>query len=312
MTSHLALLIIALLLDAVIGDPNWLWSRLPHPAALMGKAIASLEKRLNQGTKRRAKGIVALTILLTALLAISLAITALPYAGVIEILLAAILLAQNSLMRHVSAVARGLEQGLEQGRAAVAMIVGRDTRTLTQSGTARSAIESAAENFSDGLVAPAFWFLLLGLPGIVLYKAVNTADSMIGYRTERYADFGWAAARLDDVLNWIPARLTGLLICGVHRSGHAFKIMRRDAPLHRSPNAGWPEAATAGVLDVAISGPRMYGGEMTDDPFVNPKGRHYLNARDIDLAVAALWRSWAGLLGLLLLALAAIKLVGAW
>jgi len=312
MTQHLSLLIAALLLDAVIGDPNWLWSRLPHPAALIGKTLAPLETRLNHGANRRAKGIAALLVLLALMVGLSFMVAALPYAWVFEGLIAAILLAQNSLMQHVTAVARGLEQSLDQGRAAVALIVGRDAQNLDQSGTARSAIESAAENFSDGLVAPAFWFMLLGLPGIVLYKAVNTADSMIGYRTERYAEFGWATARLDDLLNWIPARLTGLLICGVHGSKRAFKIMRRDAPLHRSPNAGWPEAATAGVLDVAISGPRIYGGKMTNDPFVNPAGRRYLNARDIDLAVAALWRSWAGLLGLLLLALVAVSLGTTW
>ena len=312
MTQHLSLLVAALLLDAVIGDPNWLWSRLPHPAAVIGKTLAALEKRLNHGTNRRAKGIAALLVLLALTVGLSFVVAALPYAWVFEALIAAILLGQNSLMRHVTAVARGLEQSLDQGRVAVALIVGRDTHSLDQSGTARSAIESAAENFSDGLVAPAFWFLLLGLPGIVLYKAVNTADSMIGYRTEQYVEFGWAAARLDDLLNWIPARLSGLLICGVHGSKPAFKIMRRDAPLHRSPNAGWPEAATAGVLDVAISGPRIYGGKMTNDPFVNPAGRRYLNARDIDLAVAALWRGWAGLLGLLLLALVAVNLGAAW
>jgi len=184
------------------------------------------------------------------------------------------------------------------------MIVGRDTATLDQSGVARSAIESAAENFSDGVLAPAFWFLLLGLPGIMVYKIVNTADSMIGYRNDRYREFGWAAARFDDLLNWIPARLSGLLICAVSRTPRAFAIMRRDAPLHRSPNAGWPEAATAAAIGVAISGPRVYDGAMTDDPFVNPDGRRYLNARDIDAATALLWRVWGALvLGLGLLTL---------
>ena len=297
--THLDLLLPALLLDALIGDPNAIWARLPHPAALMGKAVAWCDTRLNRGPNRRARGILALVILVAAAASLACLITKLPYGPLFEILLAAILLAQNSLMHHVGAVARGLDQGLDQGRQAVAMIVGRDATVLDQSGVARSAIESAAENFSDGVVAPAFWFLLLGLPGIVVYKMVNTADSMIGYRTDRYAQFGWAAARLDDVLNWIPARLSGLLICAAHGSRRAVALMRRDAPLHRSPNAGWPEAATAAVLNVAISGPRQYDGTMTTDPFVNPKGRKYLGPRDIVLAVRALWRSW-GLMVVLL------------
>jgi len=299
--THLTALILALALDAVIGDPNAIWRVLSHPAALMGRAVSALERRLNHGGNRRRNGIIALALLVAGAWASAALVSLLPYAPVLEVVVAAVLLAQNSLMRHVGDVARGLDDGIEQGRAAVAMIVGRDVSALDQSGVARSAIESAAENFSDGVVAPAFWFLLLGLPGILIYKVVNTADSMIGYRTERYLDFGWAAARFDDLLNLVPARLAGLLICAVHFSPRAIAIMRRDAPLHRSPNAGWPEAATAAVLNVAISGPRSYHGTITDDPFVNPDGNRYLNAADIRRAVFALWRAWAGLMILLLL-----------
>jgi adenosylcobinamide-phosphate synthase len=296
-----AALIFALLLDAVIGDPDALWRRVPHPAALMGRLISALEKRLNRGGMRHMKGLVTLAAVIVVSGGIACLIRSLPGGALWEVGLAAILLAQNSLMRHVGAVARGLDQGLDEGRAAVGRIVGRDASVLDQSGVARSAIESAAENFSDGVVAPVFWFVIFGLPGIAIYKAVNTADSMIGYRNERYEAFGWAAARLDDVLNWVPARLSGLLICAVHGSGRAVQVMRRDAPLHRSPNAGWPEAATAAVLGVAISGPRSYGGRKTDDPFVHPEGRRYLTARDVDAAVRAIWRAWAGLFGLALI-----------
>jgi adenosylcobinamide-phosphate synthase len=182
----------------------------------------------------------------------------------------------------------------------VARIVGRDTAALDGPGVARAAIESAAENLSDGIVAPAFWFLIGGLPGMLIYKAVNTADSMIGHRTPRHEAFGWAAARLDDGLNWVPARLTALLIAVTH--GHFDRApILRDGPLHRSPNAGWPEAAMAVVLDVALSGPRSYHGERKDYPWVWPEGRRDPGPDQIDAACAVLWRTWAGLFALVAL-----------
>jgi adenosylcobinamide-phosphate synthase len=294
----LDMLIVALVLDALIGDPDVLWRRVPHPAALMGRAVSELDRGLNRGAHRQAKGVLALLILAAGALLTGWVITALPDHGVLETLLAAILLAQNSLARHVALVARALERGLDEGRRAVAMIVGRDPAALDESGVARSAIESAAENFSDGVVAPAFWFLVGGLPGMILYKAVNTADSMIGYRTPRHGEFGWASARFDDLLNLFPARLSGLLICAAHLSPRAFSIMWRDAPLHRSPNAGWPEAAAAAVAGVAISGPRSYDGVRIDYPFVNAEGRRDLGPGDIDRAVRINWRSWALMLAL--------------
>ncbi|MEM9754416.1 MAG: adenosylcobinamide-phosphate synthase CbiB [Pseudomonadota bacterium] len=282
----------ALILDAIFGEPRWLWSRVPHPVVLMGRLVDVGDRLLNRGAWRRVKGALWVVVLAAAALGLGFAIAALPYGPVWETIGAAILLAHRSLVDHVRAVADGLAQGLAEGRTAVARIVGRDTREMDESAVARAAIESAGENFSDGVVAPALWFAALGLPGIFLYKIVNTADSMIGHKTEKHLEFGWAAARLDDVLNWAPARFTAVLIAAAHRDRTAWRIIRRDAPLHRSPNAGWPEAALACALDAAVSGPRSYGGRIEDHPFVNREGRHDLSHEDVYEAYAALWRVW--------------------
>jgi len=199
-------------------------------------------------------------------------------------------------------VAESLDLGLDEARKAVAHVVGRDPARLDAPGVARAAAESLAENFSDGVVAPVFWFLLAGLPGIAIYKAVNTADSMIGHRSERFAEFGWAAARLDDLMNWIPARLAGGLICLVGGGRAAMAVMVRDAPLHKSPSAGWPEAATAASLEIALAGPRVYGGVVTDDPDLNAEGRRAAGPADIEAAVRLIWRAWGGVLAVALLA----------
>lgn len=299
--TTLAMLIVALALDGVIGDPPGLWRRIPHPVVLMGRLVGKLENLLNRGTGRRARGALALGLMLVVAAGLGAGIAALPDGGVIEVALAAILLAQNALMRHVGDVARALRSGPEPARAAVARIVGRDTSALDETGIARAAIESAGENFSDGVVAPAFWFALFGLPGIMAYKMLNTADSMIGYRNERYGEFGWATARLDDLANWIPARLSGLLIAASGLSLRALGVMRRDAPKHRSPNAGWPEAALAATLGVAIAGPRSYEGRAVDEPLVNAGGRKQAGAKDIERALTLLWRAWALLLAGLIL-----------
>ncbi len=291
-----ALLIPALLLDGVMGEPKWLWSRVPHPAVLMGRLIGWCDTRFNDGT--RARGALVLAALVLAAGLAGWLIAALPLGWLWSMLLAAILLAQRSLVTHVRAVADGLRYGVSPGRRAVTMIVGRDTSALDESGVARAAIESAAENFGDGVVAPAFWFLVAGLPGILIYKLVNTADSMIGYRTPRHEAFGWAAARLDDVLNYIPARLTAGLIALAFWSARAVDVTLQDARLHRSPNAGWPEAAMAGVLDVALSGPRSYHGEMREFPFVNAGGEREIGVAEIEAAIAVLWRVWWMILGL--------------
>ncbi len=291
-------LILAMVLDAVFGEPRLIWDRLPHPAVLMGRAVGWLDARLNRGEWRRARGVLALILLVAGAGALGLALAALP-GQVAEVVIGGVLLAQRSLAEHVATVAAALRQSLAEGRSSVAMIVGRDTGAMDGPAVARAAIESAAENLSDGVVAPALWMLALGLPGILIYKTVNTADSMIGHRTPRHEAFGWASARCDDLLNLIPARLTAGLIWLTRPRAGVWPAIIRDARLHRSPNAGWPEAAMAQVLDVALSGPRSYHGEMRDFPFVHPEGRRGIGAPEIDAAVGVLWRAWAALLAVL-------------
>lgn len=289
--SNALILLFALLLDGVFGEPKWLWSRISHPAVLMGRAVGWMDSQFNTGGKRN--GILTLIALCTAAGVIGILVSNLPDFGIIQILIAAILLAQKSLTQHVIAVANALRLSTGDGRLAVARIVGRDTRDMDDAAIARGAIESAAENLSDGVIAPAFWFLLLGLPGLLIYKATNTADSMIGYMTPRHREFGWAAAKFDDLINWIPARITALLIALTHGALSKSSLILRDAPLHRSPNAGWPESAMAVALNIALAGPRSYDGEMREFPFVHNEGRHTLTAYDVDAATAALWRTWA-------------------
>ena len=263
----------------------------------MGRAVGWADRTFNDRT--RLKGVLALALLLAGALALGWLLAALP-GQIAEVLVGAVLLAQRSLADHVSAVARALRLSLPEGRHAVSMIVGRDTAAMDEPAVARAAIESAAENFSDGIVAPAFWFAVAGLPGLLAYKLVNTADSMIGHRTPRHEQFGWAAARLDDLLNLIPARLSALLIWLTRPRGTWREIVA-DARLHRSPNAGWPEAAMSRVLDVALSGPRSYHGQMRDFPWVHAQGRKAIGAREIEASVRTLWGAWAILLALAVL-----------
>ena len=288
----------ALVIDAAIGDPHRIWDRYKHPAVLMGDVINWLDVRLNKGKYRKVKGFVAIGAASLLAIVIGLLIVLLPnddvigiINGILQAVIAAILLAFNGLVKHVSAVSKALEEGLDNGRAAVAQIVGRDTSAMTESDVSRAAIESAAENLSDAVVAPLLWFLIFGMPGLLLYKMVNTADSMIGHQNEEYGEFGYAAAKLDDLLNWVPARVTGFLICLAYMSQDALNTMAYQADMHRSPNAGWPETAMAGVLDIALSGPRVYDGEVVDEPYLNPSGRRDLIASDIDDAVKVLYRS---------------------
>lgn len=279
-----------MVVDAVFGEPAWLWSRLPHPAVLFGRAVQFLDDRLNTGSACRIRGMFALFILATAgLLAGKLLSVGGP---LVEIICAAILLAQRSLVQHVAAVADALRVSPAAARDSVAMIVSRDCRNMTEAQIARSAIESAAENLSDGVIAPAFWFLIAGLPGLILYKVVNTADSMIGYRNARYHAFGWAAARTDDLLNLIPARLTGLMIALLSGQRAAWPAIALDARQHKSPNAGWPEAAMARALGIALAGPRSYDGQMRPLAWVNGTARRDIGATEIDAAVGMLWRVW--------------------
>jgi adenosylcobinamide-phosphate synthase len=308
---HLVILALALLADRAIGDPDWLWRRWPHPVVWFGKAISVSEKALypEQGSpaqRKRAGMLMIGGLVIAGWLAASFAAKVLALFGSVgalaEIAIVAVLLAQKSLSDHVEAVRHALDTGgLEAGRKSVAMIVGRDVTGLDQSGVARAAIESLAENTSDGIVAPALAYMAFGLPGLIAYKIINTADSMVGHRSERYHDFGWASARLDDVVNYIPARLTGLIACAAfawHDSRaaaeRAFAIMRRDARLHASPNAGWPEAAFAGGLDIALGGPRAYKGGAKGDtaeaPWLNADGARKLNAAMIGKALAVYGR----------------------
>ena len=281
----------AMLLDAVIGDPAWLWRRLPHPVVLIGRLIAGLERALNREGQRRAKGVltVVIVVLVAGLIggAVSSVLMPFSWGWLAEAAIASILIAQKSLIEHVRAVVDPLARhDLDGARAALTRIVGRDVSVLDEAGVARAGIETCAENASDGVIAPIFWGALFGLPGMMVYKAVNTADSMIGHRDERYAEFGWAAARLDDLLNLIPARLTGLLIviaALVTPSASAsdgLRIMLRDARRHASPNAGFPEAATAGALDLRLGGPRVYEGERDDAPWMGD-GRMGATAQDM-------------------------------
>ncbi len=280
----------AMLLDALFGEPDWLWRRVPHPAVLMGKVIGICDARMNNGKLRKAKGIALVLglVFLGAVLG-----TFLQFLGpLFEVVIVAILLAQRSLVQHVSGVANGLRMSLAEGRRAVARIVSRDTRSMQEPAISRAAIESAAENLSDGIIAPAFWFLIGGLPGILIYKLINTADSMIGYRTERYTDFGWAAARLDDLVNLIPARLTAVFIALPAGALAQWAAIRADASLHRSPNAGWPEAAMARAIGVALAGPRAYDGVMQDFAWVNGAGERAIGPTEIDACVTRLWHAW--------------------
>lgn len=315
LSGTLASLLVALLLDAILGDPDWIWRRLPHPVVWIGKFISLLDKLLN--LKRNTPinlllGFMVTLVLITLGIAGGIGLRwiseqSLSSAAAV-ILFAAILLAQKSLYSHVKQVADALKDSdINVARRSVSMIVGRDPKQLDKSGISRAAIESCAENLSDGVVAPAFWFAVAGFPGLLVYKAINTADSMIGHKNEIYHAFGWSAARLDDVLNLIPARITGLLfaLCAPVVRGSVFRTlggMLKEAGWHRSPNAGWPEAATAYALGISLAGPRQYGTQRVDAPFFNAQGRKDAGKRDIrrvlNLTIAVLVLHWLIYLGL--------------
>ena len=291
-----SVLLAALVLDALAGDPRWLWGRVPHPVAALGRLVDWAEGRWNRGgrvARRRAGAmLLAAAVLLAAAIGAVLAWPGGVLGWALEAGAVFALLAQRDLHDHVAAVVRALRRdGLEGGRLAVARIVGRDPQALDEHGVCRAAIESLAENYGDAVVAPLFWYLVAGLPGLAVCKAVNTLDSMIGHRGARYGDFGWASARCDDLVHWLPARLAGLvaalaatLLKGAD-AGQALAAMRRDAPRHRSPNAGWPEAAFAGALGLAIAGPRSYGGVPVCDAWMGC-GRPQAVAADIEAALA--------------------------
>lgn len=279
------LVLIAAAVEALVGYPEALHRRAPHPVVWIGALISRLEMGLNRSTwsegARRAAGVGTLVVivLVSGLAGWLLARLAGPYGVVI---IGTLGLAQRSLHEHVVAVMRPLQTGdLDAARKAVGMIVGRDVESLDAGGIAAAAIESLAESFNDGVAAPIFWFVVAGLPGLFVYKAVNTADSLIGHREPRWRAFGWASARFDDLLNLAPARLAGALIALAGRDG--WSIMIRDARKHASPNAGWPEAAMAGALGVRLGGAAWYDGERSDRP-VFGDGRN-VQAEDLPRAL---------------------------
>jgi len=307
-----ALTLLALLFELMIGYPDRLMAVVGHPVTWMGALIGALDRGLNRDTAtaaaRRMAGTITVLVLIAAVGAIAFMVERglswLPFGWVAAALLASTLLAQRSLHAHVGRVAAALDEaGIAAGRQAVSHIVGRDAEPLDRAGVARAAIESLAENFSDAVVAPALWMAIGGLAGAATYKAVNTADSMIGFRTPRHAAFGWAAARLDDLVNLPASRLSALLIiaaAGLTKGaspGGAWRAVRRDANRHRSPNAGYPEAAMAGALGLMLAGPRLYGGILVDDAMMGD-GRRAADAADIRAALALYRHADAILIGL--------------
>jgi adenosylcobinamide-phosphate synthase len=295
LSLNIAVLTLALLTDAAVGYQERLHKAIGHPVVWIGLLIGLLDRKLNRPewskSVRRALGVIALALVVAAAAGPAWVLSAwlrqFPGGWIVEALLASSLLAQRSLYDFVAAVGRGLEnEGLVGGRRAVAHIVGRNPQKLDEAGVSRAAIESLAENFSDGVVAPSIWLAIGGLPGIVAYKAINTADSMIGHITEEHAEFGWAAARLDDLVNLPASRLAGFWIAlatafqDCRRARLAIRTMRRDAPFHRSPNAGWPEAAMAAALGLRLGGPRIYGEVQAEDHWMG-RGRSSATAADI-------------------------------
>jgi adenosylcobinamide-phosphate synthase len=279
---------VAMTVDTIWGWPSALFTRIGHPVTWIGRLIGILDRSWNRTEDapaiRRIAGVAAALLVIALCAAIGWSVQSWLVPGwhraVLVGILAWPLVALRSLYDHVAAVAQPLQSGdIDAARLAVAQIVGRDPASLDEAGISRAAIESLAENASDGIVAPVFWGALLGLPGIFGYKAINTLDSMIGHRSERHLWFGWAAARIDDVVNFVPARLTGLLFALVAmHPATALSCMARDANRHRSINAGWPEAAMAGALGVRLSGPRSYHGSVTEEPWLNEGARDPLTA----------------------------------
>ena len=303
---HFIILFFAIILDMVVGDPDWIWRRMTHPIVWFGRAIGYADKKFNSSllsnSQRKYLGIMALIVLVIGAVVLGLILVNILTRGgifgqVLEIIIVAIFIAQKSMSDHVGRIIKPLkEHDIKAARIAVSMIVGRDSGGLDESSISRAAIESMSENFSDGVVAPVFWFAILGLPGLFAYKMINTSDSMLGHRTEKYQDFGWASAKLDDFVNWFPARLSALFIilAAVFGRGTTValamgRVVLQDAKLHRSPNAGWPETAMAGVINAALAGPRTYAGYRVDDVYINQAGRQNLNFKDVTLARCVFW-----------------------
>jgi adenosylcobinamide-phosphate synthase len=311
------------MIELVLGYPNGLTKKIGHPVTWMGRLIGLLDRHLNKETAsaeaRRRAGAIALFVLILAVGAIAFTVETvlllLPFGLIFAGIAASTFIAQRSLYAHVANVAEALEAGnIEKARGEVAHIVGRDTTDMDEAAISRAAIESLAENFSDGVVSPVFWIGLAGLTGGAVYKAINTADSMIGYRNERYESFGKPAAQLDDLVNLPGARLSGLLVVAASALGSsgsvsgAWHTMLSDASKHASPNAGYPEAAMAGALGLSLGGPRRYAGKETDATWLGD-GRQEAKANDIYAALEIYGRA-DGLLIALVFVLAALTLIG--
>ena len=293
--------LVALAIDALVAWPAWLYARLGHPVGAFARLIGACETRWNRPTTsevaRRLLGVATVVVLLAVTIGGALAIEQVArlmfgrWWWLVAALLAWPALAVRSLYDHVRPVADALAAGdLAAARRAVGMIVGRDTAALDEAGVARAGIESLAESFCDGVVAPLFWLLAFGLPGVWAYKAINTADSLIGHREPRWRAFGWAAARIEVVANLVPARLAGVLLC--FAGGGGWRVMWRDCRRHASPNAGWPEAAIAGALGVALAGPIAYDGVVQDKSWIGGAGRP-ASASDLRHALAIYGRACA-------------------
>ncbi len=298
--DRLLFLATGLMLDSIVGEMPWFFARFPHPVVLIGRLITTFDVIMNcperHYTTLQWRGLFTVIVIIGAAAVTGIGghwlSRTIPCAWGLEVLCIGVLLAQRSLYQHVAEVAHRLVHGgLQEGRLSVAKICGRDPNSLNESGVVRSAIESCAENLNDGVIAPTFWYSVFGLPGLCVYKATNTLDSMIGHCNERYRAFGFAAARLDDVLNWIPSRLSGLFIAGAAlcipkaRPLQALTTMVRDAKKHRSPNAGWPEAAMAGALGLSLAGPRCYSGHRVADSWIGANGREEAAVCDISRAL---------------------------
>ena len=306
---------LALLFEAKLGYPERVARAIGHPVMWMGALVGALDRRLNRGDaqplRRKAAGVLALLVLIVVVGGVAYLIQhwllLVPLGMIPLAIIASTLLAQRSLHAHVERVALALEdEGIEAARARVSEIVGRDTAALDEAGVARAAIESLAENFSDGVVAPSLWMVVGGLPGAAIYKAINTTDSMIGHHSERYEQFGWASARLDDLVNLPASRLSALLLIAAAyvtpgaSASEAFGTVLRDASRHRSPNAGYPEAAMAGALGLALVGPRSYGGKPADGTWIGD-GRYGATAEDIRAALTLYRRADMVLIGVVAL-----------
>lgn len=283
-------LLVGWFLDLIFGDP----SKLPHPIVWFGKSIAFFEHHLNKGSHRKLKGalvaiglivsVFVITYLIRHYLNLLPSITGKGWGWVFDSILVFFCLAGTTLIREVREVFLAVDRSLEEGRKQVARIVGRDTTELSAQEVRTAALETLAENLSDGVIAPLFWFAILGVPGMLTYKMINTLDSMIGYKTERYRDFGCWAAHIDDVANYIPARLTALLMAIASPRKSLLRFIWRNGRRHASPNSGYPEAALAGILNCRFGGPHYYFGQLFPKPYIGENERE-LTTTDMKHAV---------------------------